>query len=486
MNESKCYFALSLFNKKELQELEDFVQSPFFNKDKSIIRLYQWLKKHFERNKPHPLTKRIAYIKTFPDRRKPTDPMSLHESRAINNVLSKLTKLIFRFLKWKAIEKNEAYNDHLLLQSFLDRNATDLFRLHLTQIYPLSNTSTRISPSAYYNNFLLEYDYSRWNLLQKSNVQKKDNLQAVSDNLSLYYLTTQFQLSFEMLIMRMAYKTDYDLDFLDALFTITELPRFKNNALVKIYKIAVLMFKEDDSQHFNQLKKLLLVHDKNIAAQAQNDLYILATNFCTTRIIKGEAEYLEELFRLYQTMAEKNLLAEGEYIPVDKMKNIISVGCKLEYFDWTRQLIENSKDLIVPRFRDSVYHFGIGVIHFYQNNLKEAIGHLIRVEDIDINYHLSGKIVMMKAYYDLDEDYSERTEQIFKSFIAYIKQNKIISASYKESYTNFTKTLVGLYRIKHQVGKRSLEVVENRLNTYTRTSDKKWLLEKIAILKNRR
>jgi len=80
--------------------------------------------------------------------------------------------------------------------------------------------------------------------------------------------------------------------------------------------------------------------------------------------------------------------------------------------------------------------------------------------------------------------YSERTEQIFKSFIAYIKQNKVIAAPYKESYTNFTKTLNSLYRIKHRVGKRSLEVVENRLQAYARVSDKRWLSEKITILKN--
>jgi len=87
-------------------------------------------------------------------------------------------------------------------------------------------------------------------------------------------------------------------------------------------------------------------------------------------------------------MSEKNLLAEGEYIPVDKMKNIISVACQLRHFDWIRQLVEDSKLLIAPPFRESVYDFGIGVIHFYKGELRQAISHLIRVDDIDINYHL--------------------------------------------------------------------------------------------------
>jgi len=89
----------------------------------------------------------------------------------------------------------------------------------------------------------------------------------------------------------------------------------------------------------------------------------------------------------------------------------------------------------------------------------------------------------MKAYYDLDEDFSERTERILLSFMAFIKQNRIISAVNKQGYINFTKTLHSLYRIKHNVGKRSLEYIEDRLHNYERTNDKKWLLEKIDELK---
>jgi len=483
MNDSKCYLILSFFDKKELREFDNFVQSPFFNKEKSLIRLYQWIKNHFDRAARRPLTRRMAYTRAFPDKPVPDNILNTNESCTLNILLSKLTKLIFRFMEWKEKERHEAYSNHLLLQSFLNRNATELFRLHLSQVYPVTDTSTRISPATYHDQFLLEYDYSRWNFLQKNNIQKRDNLQVVSDNLTLYYLTRQFQLVFEMITMRDTYKTNYDLDFLDDLFSIATLPQFSSSPLVQTYMTAVKMVKDEDTHYFEQLKALLLKYSDNIAANAQNDLYILATNFCTRRVIAGQTEYLEELLRLYQTMFEKKLLVEGEYIPVDKMKNIISVGVKLQYFDWTEKFIEESKNLISPRFRDSVYSFAMGAIHFYQNDFKKAVNYFIRVEDIDINYTLDGKSLMMKAYYDLDEDYSERTEQIFKSFIAYIKQNKVISSLNKEAYTNFTKTLISLYRIKHQVGKRSIEVVENRLNAYTRTSDKKWLLEKIAELK---
>lgn len=481
MNDSKLYLSLLIFNEKERRELKKFVESPFFNTNKSLIRLYKWLKKHIE-SKQQPPSKHMAYLRTFTDKSAPSNPLNPAELQALNVVLSKLTQLVFKYLTWKKLEENEAYKQHLLLQSFLDNNAPELFRLHFTKIYS-QNKTQKISGETYYNRHLLEYDFSRWNLLQKHNIQQKDNLQAVSDNLALYYLVQQLELGCEMLSFGRAYKTLYDYDALTHALQTAHLPQFRDHALVEIYRTAVLILKDEQTTHFEQLKCLLNIHEHQVARRVLNHMYILATNFCTRRIIAGQTEYLQELFQIYQLMSEKNLLMEGDYIPVGKMKNIISVACQLRHFDWIRQLIEDSRLLIAPHFRDSVYDFGIGLIYFYKGNLRKAISHLIRVDDIDINYHLSGRFVLMKAYYDLDEDYSERTEQIFKSFIAYIKHNKVISTVNKEGYTNFTKTLISLYRIKHMVGKRSLEVVENRLHNYSRVSDKKWLLEKIEELK---
>jgi len=481
MNNSRLYLSLSGFNKKELRKLEKFVESPFFNTDKSVIRLYKYLKKHLE-SKKQPPTKYITYIRTFTDKPAPSNPLTSAEAQGLNVASSKLTRLIFNYLAWKKLEENKAYKQHLILESFLDNNMQNLFISYFLKNYS-KEQAENISAQTYYNQHLLEYDFSRWNLLQKNNVQKKDIFQSVSDNLTIYYIVQQLELGCGMLSFSGDYKITYNYDALVNALEIATLPQFYKHALVKIYHTAVLLLRDEQAAHFEQLKSLLRIHEDQVEWQVLNHMYIFASNFCIRRVTAGQTKYLEELFQLYQLMAEKNLLTQGEYIPVGKMKNIISVSCKLRYFDWTEQLMETNRERIAPHLRDSVYHFGMGAIHFYQNDFKTAISHLIRVEDIDINYTLDGKFLMMKAYYNLDEDYSERTEQIFKSFIAYIKHNKVISSVNKEGYTNFTKTLMSLYRIKHMEGKRSLEVVENRLQAYARVSDKKWLLEKIGTLK---
>jgi len=486
MNTSKCYQLLLLFNKKELNNFEDFVKSPFFNKNHTIILLYQWLKKYLEHptRKHETLHSYDAFRYLFPDKETSQNTLDKKSVQTFNILLNKLTELVIKFIQWKKLQVQETYAQHLVLEEFLDKRAIKLFELYYNKYYRgKDDDSRKINSNRHYDNFLLEYDYSRWNLLQRDNLHKNNNLQAVSDNLALYYLTTQLQLTYEMLTLRHLYKISYNLESLPHLLKMAALPEFRDEPLLQFYLNAIKMVTEEKPAYFEHLKYLLTTYEAGISKSVQSDMYILATNFCTRRIIAGESNYLEELFRLYQTMSVKNLLIEGKYIPIDKMKNVISVGCKLKHFEWTKELIEQNQERIAPTLRDSVYHFGMGAIHFYQNDLKTAVSHFIRVEDIGINYTIDGKFLMMKAYYDLDEDFSERTERILLSFMAFIKQNRIISAVNKQGYINFTKTLHSLYRIKHSVGKRSLEHVENRLHNYERTNDKKWLLEKIGVLK---
>lgn len=483
MINSKCCQFLSLFSKKDLKRFEDFVQSPFFNKDEAVIRLYKWLKVFFEEPAKRTITYHTAYQRTFPNKLAPGQPLANKSMQELHVVLSKLSKLVIHYIQWKKMEEHEAYGQHVVLKELLEKRADKLFESYSNRVFKNKNKSGRINTETYHDNFLLTYDYFRWIILQKHRFQKNDNLQTVSDNLTHYYLITQLSLACTMLNISYVYKKSYNLNFLKHVLDMAALPQYCEEPLTKIYVIALQLVKEEKAVDFEALKQLLDIYKNDVPQKVQNDMYQLATNFCINRIIAGESEYLEELFQLYKMMSEKNLLIKGKYIPIDDMKNIISVGCKLKHFKWTEQLIEENKERIAPNFSNSVYHFGIGVIHFYRNDLKGAIRHLIRVEDISTNYTIDGKFVMMKAYYELDEDFSERTERIFLSFIAYIKQNRIISAFNKKGYRNFTKTLHSLYRIKHNVGKQTIEHIENRLNTYTETSDKKWLLEKIEELK---
>ncbi len=220
-----------------------------------------------------------------------------------------------------------------------------------------------------------------------------------------------------------------------------------------------------------------------LSNNVKTQLYRIINNYCARKINQGKSEYLREAFMNYQTMLKYNVLTEHKYIPINTFKNCVSLGCRLKEFEWVASFIEKNKNRLDPEFRDSAYHFNQGQLCFYKEEYKEAVSHFIRVDAIHLNYNTDARVLLMKSHYELDSDYSERSEQIFRSFMKYIRQSKMHKAQHKKLYINFTKTLIGLYRIKHRFGNRSIDVIRERIDKYEAIADKKWLLEKIEELK---
>jgi len=90
--------------------------------------------------------------------------------------------------------------------------------------------------------------------------------------------------------------------------------------------------------------------------------------------------------------------------------------------------------------------------------------------------------MMLKSHYELDKEYDERTLQIYRSAERFFNENKSLNRARKTAYKNFTRTLINVYRIKHQATKMTLGKVKTKLEQQELNSDKSWLLEKIGEL----
>jgi len=178
-------------------------------------------------------------------------------------------------------------------------------------------------------------------------------------------------------------------------------------------------------------------------------------------------------------MEDKDLLKESGSIPVNKLKNLIAVACHAEEFEWGEYIIEKYRSYITKEFRDSVCYYNIGAIAFYQKDYKTAIQNFIRVERINLNYDLNCRMLILRSHYETDEEYDERTVQIFRSTEKFVNDNKQLSPVRKKANKNFINTLINLYRVKHRSGKMTIAGIRQKIEKFDLLSYKRWLLEKI-------
>ena len=68
MNKSSLIEILRSFDKEELTKFEDFLNSPYHNKNRNTLRLFTVVKKYFPNFKSEELNKEIVWKKLFPDK----------------------------------------------------------------------------------------------------------------------------------------------------------------------------------------------------------------------------------------------------------------------------------------------------------------------------------------------------------------------------------------------------------------------------------
>ncbi len=473
---------LSVFSNDEIKGLNRFVQATYFNTDKYVIKLLDVLTKDVigKRTFDESVQWR-AYRKVFDKTPQSQENLNEKEKKLLGAKMSALTQLAKDFLTIEALKEHKTYRSDLLLSELLKKRQFDLFQSVIKKERKKLETEQERGVAYHQHEYMIEQKTLDYLLLNRNLLAKNDNLMELNQSLDTRYLLDKLNLHLGTISIVRSFLGEKNLDFssMKAIDNLLNLPQYEKHPLVKIYQTAIGMMQTQSHKDYISLLKLLDSDAQYIPKDNVLDFYIMATNFCAAGIRSGALEYHQYLFDLYKVMEDKDLLREGNIIPINKLKNVIAVACHVEEFEWGEYIIEKYRSYIPRDIRESVCYFNLGAILFCQRDYKKAINNLIRVERVNLNYDLNCRILILKSHYETDEDYDDRTLQIFRSAEKFINDNKQLSSSRKKAYKNFFRILINLYRIKHQVGKMTLENVKQKMNKFEVIDQKRWLLEKI-------
>lgn len=475
-----CIELLDSFSEKEMGKLRQLVTCSYFNTDTCVIRLLDilykdvWRKRQFDAEMQY-----HVYGKLFSENQLKSDQLNELQKKQLSTKMSVLTRLAEQFLKVEALDKNSTYSSDLLLQEVLQKRQFRLFKrlINKSKKELLSQSQKDLA----YHQQLQSIEKNKLNYLHRSGeLLKNDNLNELIYQTDIQYFLEKLSLCITSLSLQNVTSHKYNTS-IDLMFPMLDLPQYATHPLIQIYCATIKLMRDASEENY---RLLLTSLDQNEAAVLKSDLngfYVVATNFCAQQILKGSFGY-QELFELYHTMDEKNLLVEGDFIPVGKLKNTITAGCRVGQFEWAISRTEKYRNTVKKNLRDSVFHFNMGAIAFYQQDYRHTLHHLVRVESINLAYDSDCRVMMMKAHYETDWEYDERTLQIFRSTEKYFNENKAFTPRNKKGYKNFIRALINLYRIRHQATKMTLQSIKVKLEKQEVNVDKRWLMGKIEEL----
>ena len=317
---------------------------------------------------------------------------------------------------------------------------------------------------------LMEYDVT---------VDTRANLEEISENLDLFYWIEKLKLCSSALSQQRTGNQKYNIKFGDNIIELLSNYDLDKIPELAIYYYSFLMLKEANNvTYYYKLKRLLDIYGKLIPQQDAIELIDSALHYCTGKINKGNQEFQQEYFDLFEDALKKGIFIVKGSLATWRFNNMVGAALRLGKFDWAENFFEQYHVNLPIETRKNMYAFNLARIYRFQGKYDKVFQLLQNVEYEDTGINLISKAMMIITYYELEE--FEALLSFTTSFRTYLTRHKDISVPRRLGYLNLIKYTRRLMRLspldKEGAAKLRQEITREKATTVNH----EWLLEKVG------
>jgi len=467
MKDSRLWVLLETLCKKEMREFRKFTRSPFFNQREDVVQLYDYLVECLTLHKVVP-TKRQVFLQVY-DRQKGD-----YDDHKVRLIMSFLFKLMERYLLVKELLSEEVKTKTRLAEIYRKRDLPAHSQRCLKEVVSLQKKRLCCDADSYEDSYRLHLE--KYHFASVNNRMNDVNLQAVSDNLDIAYISRKLRHACLSLSHQAVSQTEYDFGFLSEIISFVKRKNLHSIPTIGVYFFGYQAFTEPSKlDYFRQFKELILEKGEQFHREEVGDLYILAINFCIKRYNEGNADYLKEEFDLYKEGLKKGYLNRNGYLSRFSYLNAVTVGLVLRDFEWVESCIFDFRDALEAPYRESAFSFNLARLEYERKHYDAALRLLQKSEYKDLLLNLAAKTVLLKIYFEITEwDALSSHLEAMKMFI----RRKKVMGYHRENYLNtikFTKKLVELNPADKEKKVKLLAEIE----AAKAVAEKRWLIHQL-------
>ncbi|MBL4587058.1 MAG: hypothetical protein JKX84_08400 [Flavobacteriales bacterium] len=462
---SKLILLLKALGSDEFKQLNDFVRSPFHNKNTKVIQLLEALHGHYPKFSSEQLTREALHARIFVDR--PFNDLDIRRS------MSQLALVVESFLGWSNMMQRPTELRVAQLRAFRKKGLQKHFVKSAKEATLMLETQQQ-SLHQHYQQFCILQERESFEE-QFGGRRSETRLQQVSDHLDTFYMASKLKQSCAVVSYEQVFKHRYHIDLTTEVLQLLE-NKTVESPLVNLYRFGLLTMSEPENEsHFINLKKLLQ-NSPDMEPSEERNIHVLGQNYCIRNMNRGRSEYINELFELYKLGLEKQVIQSdlSQFPPA--FKNIVSTGLKVKQFDWVEKFIHNYSDLIPKADRSDFRNFNLSRLRFDQGRFIEVKQLLQEVRFKDVFITLNARILLIKTFYELDEwDVLEHQIKSFKGFIS--RQKKL--SYHANIFMDNVRFISKLVRLNHNK-KADVEKLTAEVNGEKTLTEKSWILSKLT------
>lgn len=477
MKKSILIEILSGFSAKEIREFSEYVNSPFFNKNQSIIKLNNYLKIRYPVFEKTGIEKKKVFAELFPKMK--------YNDGFMRTLIFGLSGLAENFLSYTRY-KNSYYKDKTFLLYELNDRHLDRHLEKNIKLISKKLESEKIRDYEYYlDKYNLENEKYLYYFRKKPDVYekivKKTKLKEMTDYLSVFYFSCIAGDYTRLYNLKNIYNFEFDTGRMEKFLEL-----LSDEALNRIpcvmtsYYELMLFANNNDVSYFYRLKEQLELHEDSLDRDNVYNIYINLINFCNRKIAAGHKELEAQVFALYKRGLEKNILPFHGTSHFRFYTTVTETALKLGEFDWTLYFINSFKNRLPEKIRENSYNYAKALYDFESGNYTESLETLSTVKYNDVYHKLKCKCLTAMLLYELG--YTVQLLSHIDAFNHFIMNDKLLNRERKKSYSAFIKYLKKIDSVRLFFNRPNFETLWTKIETDGPVYNKKWLLKKMKDL----
>ncbi|MEN0005359.1 MAG: hypothetical protein AAF798_14500 [Bacteroidota bacterium] len=428
----KLFQQLRLLQSKELKSFNQFLRSPYFNTNPTLVTLFQLLQPHY----PNFHTSQLQELKQqlFPDA-SPTK---------INQAFSDLGKLVYRFLEVHALFSNPLLQHQATTLVLWQRDSYPALEKYIQKQAPQPPAT---HPEHYLDTFLcLEKGYFHPNRIDHQ--ETADLLPSLTQHLDAFFIAKKLKFLCDQAAITFTFEDAFPITPLDQAI-LQAAPQYaaaEHPYIFLLHHLWQALHLTPNVSPFYQALAIFKTHNESLPK--------VERAFLLTKLIllgnhhqRRHQPALDSLLDLYRYGDQEQLLVSHNKITSATLLNLTSVGAHAQHFEWTASCIQKYAPLLPPEHATEVPQLARAILAFHQGNFRAAIDQLQGITKKSTHLRIRIHTLYLRCLLLLHLEENNQLDTLkdtVKNFKAVIKRNKKLSADNKTALLNFAQVVLQL------------------------------------------
>lgn len=483
----KCHFVdiLKTFTPDELKKFRDYLDSPYFNKRKKLLELFDIIKDYYPLFTDENFSRERVFYKLYSGEK--------YNYGKINEGLSALYQLSISFIRQISFENNSVYPDVTFVEELRKRSLKNIFKLFIKNSDSKKDKFIDIDSNLFLKQYLLqiesinfEFSYDKFN--KKEKVEEFiSKLGKIIISISNFYISeivalcvTKFNYSAPYADLQEGiFKEIYKSGVIDKLTGIIK-PFNQYNSYLELltYYLEAINHLNDNSKYYDYKQKVF----ENIKRMSIDDIGYHLTclqNYCVIKkkSNNNKEEFTTEHLNLQETILEKKLFINNktQFFIKEQFLNMVTNYDTRKDKDKIKNLLGYIKYLH-PDFREDLKLYAEAYYFFHNYSYSNSLECLIRISSLDKTFEEKINNLWVRNLYEMG-NYSECMDKINLLRKNY-RNNSFLNKKVVSSELSFLSNLENLIKIRDNTGKFDAEYLKNQLDKTESIPSKEWLIEK--------